>query len=764
MKFNSTFCLFLICIFMHINFANAQMFNWAQSTIAFSELKIDNSGNIVGFASVGSSATIDTVFLDNKRQSFYIDSIHLGCSLPVLVKYNSCGDYIWHKQLTDSCTLALYGIKVDADNNIYTIGQFKNSIRFLPYDPNQQIISSKGAFDIILSKFSPNGTLIWNHTFGSSFSDVGTNLFIKDSLLYITGEFQDSVDFDFSPATQILKANNGGNNINTFVAKYNLNADLIWAKSFTGGLNRGRGLAVDEQNNILTSILFNGTSDFNPDPLSSSFATATYTSGNYDICLVKLDPNGQFKWKTHIKENVGGFMNDHSIATDKNGTLYLCGSMLSSDSFDVNPNGASNFIHKKGLVEDFYFAKFNSSGVNEWAFPFGGSKTDRVFDVATDTFNNVFFTSIFSDSIDANPGVGQVIYRTSASNNPDAIIQAFSSNGQYIYSNHLASPITDEISAMDLKNDNLLFNIVSNKNIDLDPGTGVYNPISPSPSVSSLVSYRIFDSIPNSIADTSLLNFCLGDTVFYADKVLTSDTVITENLYCVREHISIFRFKAASEMNIVYNACKGEVFTLFGLNYEKDTIIKRIKPNPNGCDTFMYHNIVFNILPPNANFTDSISSYIAYFTNTSSNAVTYSWNFGDSTSSNSTNIAHTYANPGKYLVSLSASNAQCDSISTIKKQIIIENKTSINELPPFSFSLFPNPNNGVFDIAFFGNFEKEMSLNLYSSVGQLMYQNALHMNSNKKEIHLNFSDFPAGIYTLILNDNKFTFTKKIVIY
>lgn len=764
MKSNSVFFVSLLCFCLHINFANAQMFNWAQSTTGFTELKIDNSGDVIGYASAGLSSSIDTVFLDNKREVFYIDSTHIGCSLPVLVKYNSCGDYLWHKQLTDSCTLALYDIKVDDNNNIYTIGQFRNAIRFLPYGTNPLQLTSKGGFDIILSKFSPTGTLIWNHTFGSSFSDVGTQIYIKDSSLYITGEFQDSVDFDFSPATQMLKANNGGNNINSFIAKYNLNAHLIWAKSFKGGINRGRGLTVDHLNYILMSIAFNGTTDFNPDPLSTSFVTAISTSGNYDICLVKLDPNGQFIWKTPIKENAGIYLDDHSIASDKQGALYLCGSMLLADSIDINPNGTPKYINKKGLLEDFYLAKYNSSGINEWGYSFGGSKRDRVINVATDTFDNAFFTSTFSDSIDANPGVGQVIYRTSASNNPDAIIQAFSSNGQYIYSNHLASPITEDLSAMDVRNDNMLFAISSNVNIDLDPRIGVYNPISTSSSVSSLVSYRIFDSIPNSIADTALLIFCFGDTVFYADKVITSDTVIVENLYCVREHISILKFKAAYEMSTIYNACIGEPFTLFGVNYEKDTIIKRIKPNANRCDTVMFHNIVFNILPPNANFTDSINEHTAYFTNTSSNAATYVWNFGDSTSSNTAHPAHTYANPGTYLVTLSASNAQCDSVSTITKQIIIKRGTSLDELSPLSFSLFPNPNNGVFDIAFSGNFDKEMSLNVYSSVGQLIYQNTLHIDKNEKSIYLNFTDFTAGIYTVILNDSKLTITKKIVMY
>src|ERR1700720_1601714 len=43
-----------------------------------------------------------------------------------------------------------------------------------------------------------------------------------------------------------------------------------------------------------------------------------------------------------------------------------------------------------------------------------------------------------------------------------------------------------------------------------------------------------------------------------------------------------------------------------------------------------------------------------YFANTSSNASSYDWNFGDGTSSTLTSPTHTYSNFGSYTVSLTA--------------------------------------------------------------------------------------------------------------
>ncbi len=77
--------------------------------------------------------------------------------------------------------------------------------------------------------------------------------------------------------------------------------------------------------------------------------------------------------------------------------------------------------------------------------------------------------------------------------------------------------------------------------------------------------------------------------------------------------------------------------------------------------------------PPVANFTSSVSSLTATFTDTSTDSdgsiASRSWNFGDSTSSTATNPSHTYASAGTYNVTLTvtdnggASNSKTSAVS-----------------------------------------------------------------------------------------------------
>ena len=55
-------------------------------------------------------------------------------------------------------------------------------------------------------------------------------------------------------------------------------------------------------------------------------------------------------------------------------------------------------------------------------------------------------------------------------------------------------------------------------------------------------------------------------------------------------------------------------------------------------------------------FTTSLNENTVAFTNTSTNATTFSWDFGDGTTSSETNPAHTYQNDGQYTVILTATN------------------------------------------------------------------------------------------------------------
>lgn len=87
---------------------------------------------------------------------------------------------------------------------------------------------------------------------------------------------------------------------------------------------------------------------------------------------------------------------------------------------------------------------------------------------------------------------------------------------------------------------------------------------------------------------------------------------------------------------------------------------------------------------PVANFTFEISDLVATFTNTSSNATSYAWDFGDNTgTSTEVNPAYTYANAGTYSVQLTASNNGESSVIT--KEVTV-NVAVATPIAGFTFS------------------------------------------------------------------------------
>jgi len=78
--------------------------------------------------------------------------------------------------------------------------------------------------------------------------------------------------------------------------------------------------------------------------------------------------------------------------------------------------------------------------------------------------------------------------------------------------------------------------------------------------------------------------------------------------------------------------------------------------NSAGSNTATQTNYITVGTTPTTGFTSSVNGLTATFTNTSSNATSYFWDFGDNQTSTQTNPTHTYTQDGTYTVSLSATN------------------------------------------------------------------------------------------------------------
>ncbi len=94
---------------------------------------------------------------------------------------------------------------------------------------------------------------------------------------------------------------------------------------------------------------------------------------------------------------------------------------------------------------------------------------------------------------------------------------------------------------------------------------------------------------------------------------------------------------------------------------------------PGGSDGETKTNYITVSVPPTANFTGSPTSGDApltvNFTNQSSGATSYLWDFGDTQTSTATNPSHTYTSTGTFTVTLTATNA-CGSDQNVKTNYI----------------------------------------------------------------------------------------------
>ncbi|MEL7120442.1 MAG: PKD domain-containing protein [Bacteroidota bacterium] len=80
--------------------------------------------------------------------------------------------------------------------------------------------------------------------------------------------------------------------------------------------------------------------------------------------------------------------------------------------------------------------------------------------------------------------------------------------------------------------------------------------------------------------------------------------------------------------------------------------------------------------PPQAAFTVATENLVATFTNTSTDATSFQWDFGDGNTSTEQNPMHTYAEGGTHTVKLTATNANGSSEATQEVSVMEPYKTS----------------------------------------------------------------------------------------
>ncbi len=294
---------------------------WAVSaggkgTDAGQSVKVDAIGNIYVTGYVGGNATFDDYKLNAEKLTKMF-----------LAKYSTSGDVVWLQTISSKTGNQAFDVAVDTKGNSYITGIFSETIYF----DKKTSLTSAGADDIFIAKYSSTGKILWAAKFGGTLYDEVKRIEI-DGLgnSVITG--------------QTTKANGASK---AFIAKFSNNGTLVWQKEIDHDNNNcGQDVAIDKSGNIYVSGI-----NFMPTPSNPN------ALGNYDIFLSAYDASGTNKWKKLFASENNDYAN--SIITDNSGNIYITGHYSDELKFDK--------FKLYNVAEDVYVSKFNKSGDCLWA-------------------------------------------------------------------------------------------------------------------------------------------------------------------------------------------------------------------------------------------------------------------------------------------------------------------------------------------------------------------------------------------------------------
>ncbi len=165
--------------------------------------------------------------------------------------------------------------------------------------------------------------------------------------------------------------------------------------------------------------------------------------------------------------------------------------------------------------------------------------------------------------------------------------------------------------------------------------------------------------------------------------------------------------------------------------------------NANACDGVGQStttNITFTATPTAAGSFTSAGNVVT-FTNASTGATAYSWDFGDFTNSSATAPAHAYAANGAYTAVLTAINGNCT--DTVAFEISIE--VGIEENNSMSFEVYPNPANAQVMVAFENN--TAASVTILDAMGRVVFAQGIY-EIGSQMLPVSVAELASGSYTV----------------
>lgn len=346
------------------------------------------------------------------------------------ISYAQTTDWIWAKSAGGTKEDLPQAITIDDLGNTYITGFFTSPTLILGSDTLTNAYNSYA--DLFISKIDNNGNVLWANSIIGSRDDRAYCITTDDSgNVYISGHFA-SLTLGFGP---FVLTNTGGYDI--FIAKYDNNGNVIWAKS-AGGTNNDWMLAIEYDP---SGYLYTSGSFFSPSIIFGLDTLINHGNGTCDIMITKYDLNGNAIWA----KNYGGTDWDGSYCNtlDASGNIFVAG-YYQSPSIII---GTDTFTNNG--VADFLITKIDSNGNILWSRNAGGTKDDWAVSISPDTDGNIYVTGpYYSPTITFDTTT--LINADGLGTTTDMFLTKYDNDGNMLWSKRFGGTANDWVSSLSI--------------------------------------------------------------------------------------------------------------------------------------------------------------------------------------------------------------------------------------------------------------------------------------------------------------------------
>ncbi len=339
--------------------------------------------------------------------------------------------WLWSEQIDGQANIRAEGICADTNKAVYLLSEFYGQINIAG-----QNFTSMGSKDILITKYSKNGQLQWVRQAGDVQLD-DPKCFAIDNAgnTYVTGSFQLNAYFD-SNSILDSKTLTASNDKDAFLAKYDINGNLVWTINIAGGTDMQKGIALALHTNGDISVIgkFKNQIVFNGQTFTANgFSDAFYARFDFKGTLINAV---QFKSTSNVIS-----LND--VHVDNTDNVYITG-LFSDTLFVGNDTLVSNGNRDVAVI------KLNSTGNVIWTKSFGSITDDRSYGSVLDVNNNLYITGYFCKTmtIDADTLISSGSY--------DIFIAKIDANGNTVWAARNGDIYNDFAITIKIHNNKLL--------------------------------------------------------------------------------------------------------------------------------------------------------------------------------------------------------------------------------------------------------------------------------------------------------------------